>query len=87
MKNPTFKKIDYYHALSHAGNGHAGNKQYPESVVSDKNFPPSPIHVFSLRAPLSKSTPVVSTKLHLNAQSSVLYASSMLKTIVKPIAS
>ena len=55
-----------FNALVHAGNGHGGNKHYPDSVVSDKHFPPSPIHVSSLRAPLSKSTPVVSEIMACN---------------------
>ena len=43
----------------HTGNSHTGNKQYPESVLSDKQFSASPMHDTSLRAPLSKSTPLV----------------------------
>ena len=49
-----------FHVYLHTGNGYTGSKQYPESVVSDKQFPTSPIHVTPLRDPLSKSTPLVS---------------------------
>ena len=52
--------VQSFHLCLHTGNGYTGSKQYPESVVSDKQFPTSPIHVTPLRDPISKSTPLVS---------------------------